>query len=836
VKVISVCHVTSELPDFEGNGGAGTATLGWCQELARNKDYRVSILFCTSNEISNVIQRKITARYRALGIELTVFRFKTNFDDDDLYQKKSYEIYMWLMDKNFDFVHFLDFDGAAFYSVSAQKTGLAFSRTHLNVVAHGSTRWATAISEKKFTNRDLIRIDMESYCLVNANSVISPSRYMLEWMRNHQLENKSANYHVETIVPGYTDNELDVFALKVNIPKEVVFYGRLEVRKGFFEFLNMAKDLLEINQEVLITFVGANQEINGINTQTIIQDELALYQERVSQLHFKDRNELRRYISDSTRLIVIPSLDENFAFTIFESLAWGANVIASNVGGSQEFFLGGAGNSKLFHPNSMSLKAKVLEILESGIKPEMSWTTSVENATGKLNKFYELERSKLAERTEINLSEALVTVCIVHFERPLMLKEALQSLIAQNYKNIEVIVVDDGSRDNLSPIVLEELESSILPFRFKVCRTNDIKLGAARNIGSLESRGHYIIFMDDDNLALPDMVSNMVSGITKSGADVLVALNESFSDSTQRVADFTYLPLGASTYSGLHLNTFGDAHAIWVLSKFREIGGFDWEYLGAEDWAIYAKARMKNLTIQVMPKSVYRYRLHDNNLMLRTKNLNRLEQRVKFLYEDFQGDVFPFVNRDLVGGPTEGTHANQGQISVRDMNTKEGLIRILSVVWLKLNQGKRITNIDSISMYRKYLPKIRKFLKRFGVKKATIFAFRLAIQGTTLVIKSNRLQDSDFNFYYFRFSKKQTYKILNGSKLYLFSLTETTLELELTPQISSHNEVLTISISEGYNELNLAQQFSSSTVELKNYIRYKLLIKSKLKKIRIILT
>jgi len=90
----------------------------------------------------------------------------------------------------------------------------------------------------------------------------------------------------------------------------------------------------------------------------------------------------------------------------------------------------------------------------------------------------------------------LVSVVIPTFNRWPLVAEAVNSVLAQSYRDCEVIVVDDGSTDATASQLAK------LASRLKLFVTERRGVSAARNFGVSQSRGHYIAFLDSDDLWL----------------------------------------------------------------------------------------------------------------------------------------------------------------------------------------------------------------------------------------------------------------------------------------------------------------------------------------------
>ena len=104
----------------------------------------------------------------------------------------------------------------------------------------------------------------------------------------------------------------------------------------------------------------------------------------------------------------------------------------------------------------------------------------------------------------IQAKHPLVSVIIPTYNRGWILKEAIDSVLAQDFADYELIVVDDGSSDN-TPDVLDAYGSAI-----RILRQSNRGVSAARNFGIRESSGGLIAFLDSDDLWLPQKLSRQV--------------------------------------------------------------------------------------------------------------------------------------------------------------------------------------------------------------------------------------------------------------------------------------------------------------------------------------
>jgi len=99
----------------------------------------------------------------------------------------------------------------------------------------------------------------------------------------------------------------------------------------------------------------------------------------------------------------------------------------------------------------------------------------------------------------------LVTVVIPVFNRAGMVVEAVESCLAQDWRPLEILVVDDGSTDDPAAALRRFGD------RVRVLRQANSGVSCARNAGIAAARGDFIHFLDSDNLLLPDAVSAKVA-------------------------------------------------------------------------------------------------------------------------------------------------------------------------------------------------------------------------------------------------------------------------------------------------------------------------------------
>ena len=100
------------------------------------------------------------------------------------------------------------------------------------------------------------------------------------------------------------------------------------------------------------------------------------------------------------------------------------------------------------------------------------------------------------------------------------LKKCLDSLVSQTLKDIEIIIVNDGSKDNSQIVIDEYLQK--YPHLIKSFKKKNGGLSDARNFGLKHASGEYIAFVDSDDYVSPNMMKLMYDKATKEDLDIVV--------------------------------------------------------------------------------------------------------------------------------------------------------------------------------------------------------------------------------------------------------------------------------------------------------------------------
>ncbi len=113
----------------------------------------------------------------------------------------------------------------------------------------------------------------------------------------------------------------------------------------------------------------------------------------------------------------------------------------------------------------------------------------------------------------------MISVLMLTYNREALVGRAIESILAQTYRDFEFIIVDNGSTDR-SGAVAEEYAAR--DSRIRVIHRARGNIGAGRNTALDAARGEYLTFLDDDDWAEPDFLAFLLELLEESAADVAI--------------------------------------------------------------------------------------------------------------------------------------------------------------------------------------------------------------------------------------------------------------------------------------------------------------------------
>lgn len=203
-----------------------------------------------------------------------------------------------------------------------------------------------------------------------------------------------------------------------------------------------------------------------------------------------------------------------------------------------------------------------------------------------------------------------ISVIVPTYNRGRFIGEAIESVLAQTYKDHEIIVVDDGSTDDTH----QRLE----PFlsKIRVVFQDRQERCFARNRGVAESSGEYLAFLDSDDLLLPNKLalqageldSHSEIGLVASGYEVIDE-NDNLVRKVRPWEGYPDITLESVLFCG-----FTQPNAVLLRREwFERIGGFDPRYQGPEDMDFWYRLCLEGCVMEWVREIVCQYRLHSSN-------------------------------------------------------------------------------------------------------------------------------------------------------------------------------------------------------------------------------
>lgn len=645
---MKICFVALEILGPFSGGGIATALAGQAEHHAQNHD--VTVLYVHPGLADDEVPE-----WEDYFAQRNITFVRANFDNfypQDMIPKRSFAVKQFLeaWDQTFDVIIFHDYLGLGYYTALARRLDLGFQGTHLGTVVHGPSEWARTLNMVGDDVQNIGLYEMERKQAEYSDFIVAPSQHILDWCAEQGWTLPPTSRAISNLLPDRVDLHSGLQPGEhVEKIEEVVFFGRLEIRKGFFTFLDaikyMHKHKLTLPKK--ITFLGAFCTNSDRNSASSVLEYAESWDCDIQFLNNYNHEEAINYLISHRPLAVVPSVDESFGLTAYECLAFGIPTLFSDRGALSTLPTEAHRDAVLVEPKPHILGERIAEALRDGIilagvhdthlNAAEHWDAFLEELAATppeppkpWNALVSLDRSTerslghtVSEDTgpPVDVEQSpLVSVILVHHNRPSTLTVALSSLLAQTYENIEIVIVDDGSTAADVRTVTEMVERLDDP-RVRLLRQKNRYLGAARNLGVRHANGTYLLFMDDDNFAMPNEIEVLTRVAVTSGADILNTVSRLFrSVGTERVPYDIYLPIGPSLPLALFGNTFGDANSLVRREVFERIGGFTEEYaLGCEDYEFFNRAFLSGAKMQFVPELLFDYRADEESMM---KELN----------------------------------------------------------------------------------------------------------------------------------------------------------------------------------------------------------------------
>lgn len=331
-----VCFASNNIGPLVRNGVA-TANTSLAKLLAAH-GHDVTMLFTGKPPEDKSESEKVVSDYASLGIRFVILPWGDA--SGPLHHNRAFEVCKWLIEENvrhpFDVIHFTECQGHGYYALHAKRAGEAFQSTTLAVTPHGSLRWCHEGNSRFVHNFDEVATEtIERASLAMADVVLAPSRHMVDWIQSRGWSLPAETYIQQYVLPIAQQAERNHGALQ-----EIVFFGRLEIRKGIHHFIDAITRLdATLPETVEVTFLGEHSIVDAQSSTDYITERAGRWRRKWWILDDLGHAAALEYLNGSGRLAVVASVHDNLPNTILECLALKIPFVASRAGGIPEMIL-----------------------------------------------------------------------------------------------------------------------------------------------------------------------------------------------------------------------------------------------------------------------------------------------------------------------------------------------------------------------------------------------------------------------------------------------------------------------------------------------------------------
>lgn len=487
----------------------------------------------------------------------------------------SYEIYQILKKNVFDIIHFDLEGGLGFYSINAKHAGLAFQNTEIIVRVESNRKLKSVHNREFLDSQNHLEVDfMEEYSFSNADTLFMHSQGLTEFYS--QVYSKKRNIF---LLP-YAENFLQEKPMKIQAFLTIVLNirnikGCIQCIDAISKLDSVKKITVSIHTSVLCEtqvsdFVLEYAKSNGVSL-TLCSSQ-------------KPSHLIQELLNKTTHSII---LSDDSLSALACSVCSDAGIPALIESGIKTYKK--THNENIHYYYEKFFKEEVEELLS---KQFLSRIAERDYTNTELTTFFHQELRLKNENENYLFEKYLVSVCIPVYKRDTYLRNALESLCAQTYSHLEVIICEEKVPDTPLHSVIENISqeySDRLRIRY-VCHTA-IGPGGARNYAAAQAHGKYLLFLDDDNLLFPEAIEELVMLAERNSLDVVTASVLMFRYTKTGKEDFAQMFfLGNALRAGVLRNVFGDTFSLIKKSAFISVGGYDVNKLAShEDWELYIR-------------------------------------------------------------------------------------------------------------------------------------------------------------------------------------------------------------------------------------------------------
>jgi glycosyltransferase involved in cell wall biosynthesis len=219
--------------------------------------------------------------------------------------------------------------------------------------------------------------------------------------------------------------------------------------------------------------------------------------------------------------------------------------------------------------------------------------------------------SRESESHGSDFNETLISVIIPTFTHVNLLQRSVSSALSQTHRNVEVIIVDDGSPEDVKD-VLSNFDDSRLIYLGRLVNQG---VAAARNWGIRNARGRYIAFLDSDDDWKNSKLEAQLSRLYLKGPSYKACYTrrEKVDDTTGRMIDLSTYDKEDILSDTLYRSRILMSSLLVEKDLLLDVKGFDERIRIGEDWELYIRLAQRTFFAYV-EKPLTRYHFHDGQV------------------------------------------------------------------------------------------------------------------------------------------------------------------------------------------------------------------------------
>jgi len=204
----------------------------------------------------------------------------------------------------------------------------------------------------------------------------------------------------------------------------------------------------------------------------------------------------------------------------------------------------------------------------------------------------------------------LVSVITPVYKGAEFITQAVESVLAQTYPNVESVVVDDGSPDNVSEVIQQAFGDNP---RVRLILQDNAGTAAARNTGVRHANGPLIALLDQDDYWLANKLEQQVPVFGDPSVGMVHTGGQAYDHHTgTSTAVFRPRPEMSMNELIAHCNV-SCASSMFRRSVWEQLGGFREDLRGTDDWMFWVETAKAGYRVVGLDEDLVRIRIHDAN-------------------------------------------------------------------------------------------------------------------------------------------------------------------------------------------------------------------------------